>query len=131
MAKTYSVQSALGKGGYVDATKLATQLSKNKPLSGPLLTAAEFGRDFPKVAAPLMDSGSVRNTDVALGGLAAVMKAKTWPLIYPFARLGVRSGLLSRAGQQLTTPGAFQFPPGILMGGLTAEEQARQGLLGQ
>jgi hypothetical protein len=128
MAKTFSVESALNpQTGAVSAAKLASQLAKGKPLSGPLLTAAKFGQAFPKVAQPLTDSGSVRNTDVALGGLAAVMDKSTWPLIYPFARLGARAGLLSPAGQKLATASQGGIPPGLLMGSQAGAED----LLGQ
>lgn len=127
MAKTFSVESALNPStGSVSAAKLAGQLSKGKPLTGDLATAARFGQAFPKVAAPVLDSGSVRNTDVALGGIAAVMERQPWYLAYPFARLGARAGLLSPAGQKLGTPGAGQIPPGLLMGAVPAED-----LLGQ
>lgn len=123
MAKTFTVEKALNpQTGSVSAAQLASQLAKGKPLTGPLRTAAEFGQAFPAVAKPLMDSGSVRNTDVALGGLAAVMDKSTWPLIYPFARLGVRSGLLSPAGQQLATASTKGIPPGLLMGSQAATE---------
>jgi hypothetical protein len=49
-AQSYSVESALDGAGNVDARKLANQLSKNKPLTGNLKTAGEFGGNFPKVA---------------------------------------------------------------------------------
>jgi len=128
MAKTFTVEKALNpQTGSVSAAQLASQLAKGKPLTGPLRTAAEFGQAFPAVAKPLMDSGSVRNTDVALGGLAAVMDKSTWPLIYPFARLGVRAGLLSPAGQALATASPTNIPAGILMGGQAGAED----LLGQ
>lgn len=128
MAKTYSVESALNPAtGSVSAAKLASQLGRGKPLTGELATAAKFGQAFPRVAAPLVDSGSVRNTDVALGGIGAVMQHSTWPLIYPFARLGVRAGLLSPAGQKLAVPNlGGGVPPGLLMGAAPAED-----LLGQ
>lgn len=128
MAKTYTVEKALNpQTGSVSAAQLASQLAKGKPLTGPLRTAAQFGQAFPAVAKPLTDSGSVRNTDVALGGLAAVMDKSTWPLIYPFVRLGARAGLLSPAGQKLATASAGGVPPGLLMGSQAGAED----LLGQ
>jgi hypothetical protein len=128
MAKTFTVEKALNpQTGSVSAAQLASQLAKGKPLTGPLRAAAQFGQAFPAVAKPLMDSGSVRNTDVALGGLAAVMDKSTWPLIYPFARLGVRAGLLSPAGQTLATASPGGIPPGLLMGSQAGAED----LLGQ
>jgi len=127
MAKTYTVEKALNTStGHVSAAKLASELNKGKPLTDTLLTAAKFGAAFPKVATPLMDSGSVRNTDVALGGLAAVMDKSTWPLIYPFARLGVRAGLLSPAGQAMATATPSSVPPGLLMGAVPAGDSLAQ-----
>lgn len=132
IAKSYSVEGALNPStGNVVATKLASQLAKGKPISGDLLTAARFGQAFPKAAREVLDSGSVRNTDVILGGGAALAAKEPSLLLYPLLRQGVRAGLLSDAGQALTVPGKSQFPPGLLMGGLLAEEQARQGLFGQ
>lgn len=133
IAKSYSVENALNDStGSVVATKLASQLAKGKPLSGDLNTIGRFAGAFPKAAQQIQDSGSVRNTDVLAGGLGALMSKKSSLLLYPFLRLGARSGLLSQTGQSLlTTPSTLQMPPGLLMGGLTAEEQARQGLFGQ
>jgi len=132
IAKTYSVESALNPStGNVVATKLATQLAKDKPLSGDLLTAARFGQAFPKAAREILDSGSVRNTDVILGAGTAALSREPWWLGYPLLRQGVRAGLLSNAGQSLATPGVAQMSPGLLTGGMTAEEQARYSLFGQ
>jgi hypothetical protein len=132
IAKTYSVEGALNQStGNVVATKLASQLAKDKPLSGDLLTAARFGQAFPKAARETLDSGSVSHLDTALASGAAVMQKQPWWLAYPLLRQGVRSGLLSDAGQSLTVPRNAQIPPGLLMGGLSAEEQARYGLSGQ
>lgn len=129
IAKTFSVEEALNPStGSVSALKLASQLKNDVPLSGPLKTAAKFGQAFPSAARPVTDSGSVRNTDVLLGGLGAVLDKSTWPLIYPFARLGARAGLLSQAGQKLAVPGTQStVPPGLLMGLGAGEED----LLGQ
>ena len=49
IAKTYSVEKATNKvTGTVDAKKLASQLQRNKPLSGELKDIAEFSARFPK-----------------------------------------------------------------------------------
>lgn len=132
IAITFSVEKAFNPAtGTVSASKLAAQLSKGKPLSGELKTIAQFGQSFPKAAREVLDSGSVRNTDVIMGaGTAALSKEPTW-LLYPFLRQAVRAGLLSNTGQRLATPGAFGVPSGLVMGGMTAEELARQGLFGQ
>lgn len=132
IAKSYSVESALNSStGNVVATKLASQLAKDKPLSGDLLTAARFGQAFPKAVRETLDSGSVSHLDSVLASGAAVMQKQPWYLAYPFLRQGVRAGLLSDAGQALATPGAGQVPSGLLMGGVTTEEMARRGLLSQ
>lgn len=117
IAKTYSLQGALNPAtGGVNATKLAGQLQRGKPLSGDLLTVAKFGAAFPKAAQQILDSGSVRNTDVILGaGTAALSKEPNY-LLYPFARQAVRAGLLSPAGQSLAFRGGGQVPFGLLMG---------------
>jgi hypothetical protein len=122
IAKTYSVESALNSStGNVSATKLAQQLSKGKPLSGPILTAAKFGQAFPRAAQSVTDSGSVRNTDVILGAGTAALSKEKWALLYPFARMAVRKGLLSPTGQQLAVPasGAANMNP-TAMGSMSA-----------
>lgn len=133
IAKTHSVEKALNEStGNVIAQKLAGQLAKGKPLTGELRNIAQFSQAFPKAAQQIIDSGSVRNTDVILGAGTAALSREPSYLLYPFARQAIRSGLLSRGGQNLLSmPSTLQMPPGLLMGGLTAEEQARQGLFGQ
>jgi hypothetical protein len=128
IAKTHSVEGALNQStGNVVATKLATQLGKGKPLSGDLRTAAQFGGAFPKAAQEVVDSGSVRNTDVILGSGAALMEKQPWYLMYPFARQAARSYLLSGSGQAGATPQAFNgMSPEMAMRLLYGEESLRQ-----
>jgi hypothetical protein len=123
IAKTYSVEEAFNPAtGNVVATKLASQLSKDKPLSGDLLTAARFGQAFPKAAQAVTDSGAVRNTDVILGGGAAALSSQPGYLIYPFLRQGVRSFMLSKPGQALARQSASKgIPPEVLMAAIAAE----------
>lgn len=117
IAKTYSVEGALNPAtGGVTAAKLAGQLQKGKPLSGELRTVAQFGSAFPKAARQVLDSGSVRNTDIILGGGAAALSKEPNYLLYPFARQAIRAGLLSPAGQSLAFRGGAQVPKGLLMG---------------
>lgn len=112
IAKTYSVESAFNPStGNVVATKLASQLSKNKPLTGDLLTAAKFGQAFPKAGREMVDSGAVRNTDAILGSGAAVFTGHPWYLGWPFLRQGARSFLLSEAGQGMAAPSQAGIPP--------------------
>jgi hypothetical protein len=128
IAKTHSVEGALNQStGNVVATKLATQLGKGKPLSGDLKTAAQFGGAFPKAAQEVVDSGSVRNTDVILGSGAALMEKQPWYLMYPFLRQGARSYLLSGRGQANAVPEQFKgIPPELAMRLLAGEESLRQ-----
>lgn len=105
IAKTYSVEKALNDStGHVSAIELAKQLKKGTPLSAELETAARFGQAFPKAAQSVNDSGAVRNTDVMMGaGTSAISREPSW-LLYPFARMGMRSALLSDTGQKLALP---------------------------
>lgn len=74
IAKTYSVQSALGPNGSINALKLGSALSKGRPLSGDLRTIAEFGQAFPRSAQMLKEppgSTSVLDWATAMGSTAA------------------------------------------------------------
>jgi hypothetical protein len=106
IAKTYSVDKALNDAtGNVSAAKLANQLGKGEPLSGELETAARFGKAFPKAAREVVDSGSVRNTDIAVSGGLAGLSGQPWYLLYPFGRMATRNALLSnRVQNALVTP---------------------------
>jgi hypothetical protein len=133
IAKSHSVEKAFNAStGNVNAMKLGQQLAKGAPLSEDLATAGRFGQSFPKAAREVLDSGSVRNTDVLAGAATTALSGQPGWLLYPFGRQAVRAGLLSEAGQQLARPSVPRsLPPEMLMGALTAEEQARLGLLGQ
>lgn len=104
IAKTYSVDKALEGGSSVSAYKLGKQLEKGAPLEKELLTAGKFGQQFPKAAKPVLDSGSVRNTDVIVGVATAAMSKEPSLLMYPFSRMAMRDLLLSKVGQKLAVP---------------------------
>lgn len=128
IAKTYSVEKAFNPAtGNVVGNKLASQLTKGAPLSGDLKLAARWAQAFPKVSNAVDDSGSVRNTDVILGGgAAAVSKEPGW-LLYPFARQAARSFLLSQPGQKMAVPsGGIQPSPEQVLAALMAAEQTRR-----
>jgi hypothetical protein len=119
IAKTYTVEKALnGSTGNVSAQKLGQQLARGKPLSGELKTAAQFGQAFPKAAREMLDSGSVRNTDVLAGGAAAVLQKEPSFLLYPFARQGARAALLSKQGQKLAQPKYTKGMPDWMLPGI-------------
>lgn len=128
IAKTYTAEGALNSQvGSFNAQKLATQLAKGKPLSGEAKKVAEFATAFPKAAKLVLDSGSVRNTDVILGAGTAIMSKEPTYLLYPFARQAVRQGLLSDVGQRvLTTPGLQPHPSTAM-----SLAYGTNGLLGQ
>lgn len=124
IAKSYTVEKALNPStGNVSATKLAQQLTKGKPLSGELKTAAQFGQAFPKAARDFNESlpGISPLDFYAAGGITAATQ-KPWALLYPFVRVGTRAGLLSPMGQNLAIPGQ-QLPQPWAVG-------ATAGLLG-
>lgn len=128
IAKSYSVEGAFNPStGNVSAQKLATQLAKRKPLSGELKTAAQFGQAFPKAAQEVVDSGSVRNTDVALGAVTSVLDKQPAWLMYPFARQAMRAYLLGPGQPKPISAGASQLPPellnALLAGGQTLRGQ--------
>lgn len=129
IAKSYSVESAFNPStGNIVGTKLGTQLSRGKPLSGELKTLAQFAQAFPKAARETVDSGSVNNISAAASSGAAVLTGQPWWLGYPFLRQGMRSFLLSDAGQKLAMPsqGGQGIPPEVAMMLLGAGEQGRQ-----
>lgn len=112
IAKSYTAEGALNpQTGSFNAQKLATQLAKGKPLTGDMKKVADFATAFPKAAKLVLDSGSVRNTDVILGAGTAALSREPSYLLYPFARQAVRAGLLTNAGQNaLTQPGIQPMP---------------------
>lgn len=126
IAKTYSAQKALNPElGNFDARKLASLLNQGKPLTGGMKQAGQTAQAFKEATKLLTDSGSVRNTDVILGGGAAALSGNPMPLLYPFSRMAVRDLMLSNVGQKLLTAprSTYGVPPEYLMGGAT-------GLLG-
>lgn len=126
IAKTYSAQKALNPElGNFDARKLGQQLAAEKPLSGGMKKAGQAALAFRDATKLVTDSGSVRNTDVILGGGSAALSGEPMFLLYPFLRQAVRAGLLSPSGQKyLATPGKIGLPSELVMGGTA-------GLLGQ
>ena len=105
IAKTYSVEKAFNQStGNVDATKLARELAKGKPLSGELKQVAQFGQAFPKAARDFNESipGISPLDFYASGGVTALTRQPGY-LVYPFVRQGVRQGLLTPWAQEMLT----------------------------
>jgi len=105
IAKSHTIESAMRKTGNVSPAKLASDLAKQKPLSGEIKQIAEFGRDFPKAARTLNESfpGLSPLDAYAAMGTAGVSKNPLY-LGLPFVRLGARNVLLSSLGQRLAVP---------------------------
>lgn len=112
IARSFSVEDALKEGtGAVDARKLATQLQKDTPLDGDLLTVARFASAFPKATQPpsLVAGAGVHNLKSfasSFGGVAgtigggpvvgAAMAAAPW-VVPPALRAQMFSGRAQRA----------------------------------
>jgi hypothetical protein len=129
IAKSYSVEKALNpETGNVSAQKLGQQLSRGKYLSGELATAGSFGRAFPKAAKESLDSGSVRNTDVAIGGVTAALSHEPWYLAYPFVRMGFRNYMLSNSVQNSLLQPRTGIAPSTVMGTIPAANSLREKL---
>jgi hypothetical protein len=103
MAKTYSVEKALNDAtGSVSGAKLAAQLSKGKPLSDEMKTAAKFAQSYP--------ASNQANVNVApysvLDMFGAGVGIGTNPLVAAgiAARPLARAAVLSQAGQRFAQP---------------------------
>lgn len=98
IAKSWTVQNALNPTtGNVNAIKLASDLAKNKPLSGELRTVAEFGQAFPRSAQALKESpGATSPLDWIPATLTAVGTGNPLPMAAVGARPLARNFLLSK-----------------------------------
>lgn len=112
IAQTYNLEKALNPvTGTVDARKLAAQVAKGRPMTGPMREAAEFAARFPKAAQPVEGMGSLPQTSPLDWGAMGVGSAVTGnPLMMAgvLARPAARSLVLSDAVQNrlATQPGA-------------------------
>jgi hypothetical protein len=122
IAKTHSAEDALNPElGSFDARKFGQMLDSDKPLSGGMKQAGQASQAFKQATRLLTDSGSVRNTDVILGGGVAALSGNPLPLLYPFSRMAVRDAMLSPWGQGLlATPRPnYVMRPDVVMGATT------------
>lgn len=101
IAKTYTVQGAMD-GGTVSGAKLASMLSRNKPLSGDLKAIALFSDSFKKAVQTPAKVGTVAGTS-PLDWFAASMAALHNPMLIAgvAARPAVRNAILSKSAQRL------------------------------
>jgi hypothetical protein len=80
IAKTHSAEKALNPElGNFDARKFAQMLNAGKPLSGNMKKVGQTAQAFKEATKLVTDSGSVRNTDVILGGGAAALSGSCIP----------------------------------------------------
>ena len=102
IAKTYTMGKALlDDTGTIDPRKLASELSKGKPLTGEQRAIAEFTRMFPKVSVAQREAfPSISPLDAYGSAIAAGASDSMVPLGIPLTRVGVREYLLSQAGQR-------------------------------
>jgi len=139
IARTYDIEDATNlQTGNVKARELAKALDRGDPLTGELSMIGRMGATFPKATEEVLSSPGVSAADIygsalgtgalfagggGMGSLAA--------LGLPAARMGVRSGILGEAGQNVLTrpytgiPGrAFPTAAGLLMA--ESEEERRK-----
>jgi hypothetical protein len=115
IAKVYTVESALNPAtGNVAAASLSRQLSKGKPLSGELRTAAEFGRAFPKATREVNESmPGISPLDVFTGAGLGAITGEPLTMVAPAAvRMGARAAQFTGPYQRMMT--APNYTPGRL-----------------
>lgn len=105
IAKSYTVEKALGATGTVSAPKLGNLLAGGAPLTGELRTVAEVGRAFPKAVQSLGNQSvlPISPLDYAFGsGMAGMGYLSGNPMLaaLALARPAIRSGILSAPYQQ-------------------------------
>lgn len=125
IAKTYTVQKALNEQtGNVSAQTLAKDLTKGRPLSGDLLTAARMGQAFPKATQALKEAPKATSPlDFAVAWMTGAATANPLALATVGARPLARSLLLS-APMQRAALQPQAFTPGMM--GLLGSEPFRQ-----
>lgn len=110
IAQTYSVEKALNPTtGTVDARKLAAQVNKGRPMTGPMREAADFANRFPKAAQPIEGMGSLPQTSPLDWFSGAVLGSTVNPLAAAavVARPATRAAILSGPMQnRMVQPGA-------------------------
>lgn len=115
IAKTYTVEKALNEStGNVAARKLAAQLARGKPLSGPIKDVAQFAQAFPKAADEVASSmpGISPLDFYGAGGLSAVT-GNPAAMAAVAARPAARATILSRPFQRMT--GTPDYDPSLLL----------------
>ena len=124
IAKTYSVEKALNPvTGNVDASKLAAQLMKGKPLSGELSDIANVAAAFPKATQTLKQNyNPMSPLDYVVGAAGALHNPLE--LGAAFARPAVRSVILSNPVQSLNASLGTSYGPGAIARGTMGAAQS-------
>jgi hypothetical protein len=147
IAKTYSVERALGPSGRVNAHDLAAQLKKGKPLSGELETIAKTASAFRDATRSADNMGSVNPLSAVdavsgsmLGGLTAAATGNPMGLLAggaPLLRPLVRGAMLTSPYQkamvnpQSYSPGlAYTLPDSLAWNPLVRRSMAPAGAAG-
>lgn len=115
IAKTYTVEKALNEStGNVAARKLASQLSRGKPLSGGIRDVAQFAQAFPKAADEVASSmpGISPLDFYGAGGLSAIT-GNPAAMAAVAARPAARSAILSQPFQRMA--GSPSYDPSLLL----------------
>lgn len=136
IAKTYTVEKALNNAtGNVDASVLASELRKKRPLTNELKQVAKFAQAFPKeVQMPERIGGTpgISVADVYVGGLGAAISGSPTAMTAIAARPSIRSLITSSPYQRLmAVPGgplaSQRFTPREIVGaGLLGPVYAEQ-----
>lgn len=104
IAKTYSVEKAFNPiTGNVDATKLASQLAKNRPLSGELKDIATVSSAFPKATQTLKQNYNPTSPlDFAVGAISHPIGTAV-SMARPFVRGAILSSPVQKVNSYLGT----------------------------
>lgn len=125
IAKTYTVEKALNNAtGNVNASVLASELRKKRPLTGELKEIAKFAQAFPKeVQMPEKIGGApgISVADVYVGGLGAAISGSPTAISAIAARPSIRSLITSSPYQRyMAVPGgplaSQRFSPREILG---------------
>lgn len=117
IAKSHTVEKALGADGTVSAPALAAALKKGAPMTGDLLTVAEMGRAFPKAVQNLGNQSVLPISPldwlagIGLGG-AGALTGNPGLAAAAAARPAVRATILSQPYQKMM--GTPSYDPSIL-----------------
>lgn len=123
IAKASTLRNAVNEGtGDVIASKLATALKNDEPLSGDLRTLAKFAAAYPRAVGPPTHSLGINHLDIYAPITSAIwghtLAEKATGLAVPVTRWGARQYLMSAPGQAGAIPKLPTDPTGRLAAAL-------------